>query len=228
VLLLAVGVPAAAKKPDLDEAERLIARRTNEFRAEQGLPRLGPNASLREAAQGFAEYMARTDRYGHTADGKQPSERAEARGYQYCSVAENISYQYSSESFATEELAQRFVEGWKDSSGHRRNMLSPEAIHMANAVAQSARSGRFYAVQMFGRPRAASMDFAVANRAKAQVRYRVGEESYALNPGQERIHTVCVPPQVSFVNALGGPVKPQPGERLRVEGDRRLVVRRDR
>ena len=227
-LLLAAAAPAIAKKPDLGEAERLIARQTNGFRAEQGIARLEPNAALREAAQGFADYMARTDRYGHAADGKQPSDRAEARGYRYCSVAENISYQYSSEPFTTEELARRFVEGWKDSPGHRRNMLNPDVTHMANAVAQSARTGRFYAVQMFGRPRESSMEFGVANRAKAPLRYRVGEEAYSLNPGQERIHTVCVAPQVTFVNAAGGPVKPQPGERLRVEGDRRLVVRTDR
>jgi hypothetical protein len=223
-----VCAPAAAKKPDLEEAERLITRRTNEFRAEQGLARLEPNASLREAAQGFADYMARTDRYGHSADGRQPSDRAEARGYDYCTVAENISYQYTSPPLATEELARRFVEGWKDSPGHRRNMLSPNAVHMANAVTQSAKTGRFYAVQLFGRPRESAIEFGIANRAKAQVRYRLGDQSYSLNPGQERIHTVCLPPEVTFVNAVGGTVRPQPGERLQVEGDRRLVVRRER
>ena len=205
-----------------------MARRTNEFRAEQGLAILESNAALMTAAQAFADYMARTDRYGHAADGRQPSERAEARGYRYCSVAENISYQYSSESFATEELARRFVEGWKDSPGHRRNMVNPHAVHMANAVAQSRKSGRFYGVQMFGRPLERSMEFGIANRAKAAVRYRLADESFSLSPGQERRHTVCVPPEVIFTNAEGGPFRPQPGERLRVEGDRRLVVRSGR
>jgi uncharacterized protein YkwD len=225
---LALAAPALAKKPDLGEAERLIARGTNEFRAEQGLARLEPNAPLAEAAQAFADYMARTDRYGHAADGRQPSDRAEARGYRYCSVAENIAYQYSSESFATEELARRFLEGWKNSPGHRRNMLDPHGVHMANAVAHSTRTGRFYGVQMFGQPRESSMEFGIANRAKSQVRYRVDGESFTLPPGRERVHTVCVPPEVTFTNAEGGALKPQPGERLRVEGDRRLVVRRDR
>ena len=228
MFLLAAPAPAFAKEPDLAEAERLIAGRTNEFRAEQGLARLEPNAPLAQAAQAFADYMARTDKYGHAADGRQPSDRAEARGYRYCSVAENISYQYSSESFATEELARRFVEGWKDSPGHRKNMVNPHAVHMANALAQSAKTRRFYAVQMFGRPRESSIEFAIANRAKTQVRYRLGEESYSLSAGQARVHTVCLPPEVTFLNAEGGPVRPQPGERLRVEGDRRLVVRVDR
>jgi hypothetical protein len=226
--LLALAGPVLAKKPDLGEAERLIARRTNEFRVEHGLARLEPNAPLAQAAQAFADYMARTDRYGHAADGRQPSDRAEARGYRYCSVAENISYQYSSESFATEELARRFVEGWKDSPGHRRNMLNPHVVHMANAVAQSQKTGRFYGVQMFGRPRESSIEFGIANRAKTQVRYRLEGESFTLSAGQARIHTVCLPPEVTFVNAAGGTFRPQAGERLRVEGDRRLVVRIDR
>jgi hypothetical protein len=172
--------------------------------------------------------MARTDRYGHAADGRQPSDRAEARGYRYCWVAENISYQFSTEAFTTEELARRFVEGWKGSPGHRKNMVNPNVVHTAAAVAQSARTGRYYAVQLFGRPSSASMEFGVANRARTQVRYRLAEESYSLNPGQERIHTVCVAPEVTFVNAEGGPIKPRAGERLRVEGDRRLVVKSER
>ena len=226
--LLLFAWPALAKAPDLGQAERLIARRTNEFRAEQGLGGLEPDAALTAVAQAFAEYMARTDRYGHAADGRQPSERAEARGYRYCSVAENISYQFNSESFATEELARRFVEGWKDSPGHRRNMLNPHAVHMAAAVTQSSRTGRFYGVQMFGRPREASIEFRIANRARTQVRYRVGDEAFSLAAGQERVHTVCAPPEVTFANAEGGPFRPQAGERLRVEGDRRLVVKSER
>jgi hypothetical protein len=226
--IVLVAWPVLATAADLAEAERLIARRTNEFRAEQSLGRLEPNAALQFAAQAFADYMARTDRYGHTADGRQPSDRAESRGYEYCTVAENIAYQYSPESFSTEELARRFVQGWKDSPGHRRNMLNAHVVHMGVAVAHSARTGRFYGVQMFGRPRAASMEFGIANRARTQVRYRIGDEAFTLGAGQERVHTVCIPQEVAFVNAEGGPFRPTAGERLRVEGDRRLVVRSER
>lgn len=219
--------PAFAKGPDLVEAEGLIVHLTNAFRAEQGLPGVESDAALASAAQEFAFYMSRNDRYGHSADGRQPADRAEARGYRFCSVAENISYWFSTEPITTEELARRFVEGWKNSPGHRRNMVDPDVVHMAAGVGQSVRTGRIYAVQLFGRPRAASIEFGIANRSRTQVRYRVREESYTLAAGQERIHTVCAPPEVTFVNAEGGPVKPKAGERLRVEGDRRLVVRRE-
>jgi uncharacterized protein YkwD len=62
--IVLVAWPVLATAADLAEAERLIARRTNEFRAEQSLGRLEPNAALQFAAQAFADYMARTDRYG--------------------------------------------------------------------------------------------------------------------------------------------------------------------
>ena len=229
--LVLLALPAAAATPDLGEVERLITRGTNEFRAENRLVRLEADRALAQAAQAFAEYMARTDRYGHDADGKQPSERARARSYDYCLVSENISYQFSTAGFGTEDLARRYVQGWKDSPGHRRNMLEPHAVHMAAGVARSARTGRYYAVQMFGRPRARSIEFRVTNTARSTVRYKVDAKAYTLGVRQERIHTECTPPAVTFeeaANAEGRVFRPSGGEKLRVEGDRRLVVRSER
>lgn len=228
---LLAALAAAAATADLGEAGLSIARRTNDFRAENGLPRLQPSGPLERAAEGFAQYMASTDRYGHAADGSQPAERAQARGYEYCLVSENISYQFHSDGFATEELARRFVEGWKSSPGHRRNMLAPDVVHMATAVARSARTGRYYGVQMFGRPRDRSIEFRIASVARGPVRYRIDAEDFTLGSGQERVHTVCKPPTVTFedaVNVEGRTFRPSNGDRLRVEGDRRLVVRVER
>jgi len=230
-MVLACGAIAAAPAPDLDQVEDLIVRRTNEFRVERGLARVEPDAALARAARAFADYMARTDQYGHEADGKKPSERARARGYDYCLVSENISYQFSSGPFTTAELARGFVEGWKESPGHRRNMLEPAATDIGAAAARSARTGRYYAVQMFGRPRAQSVEFTVANVAKTAVRYRVGEEGYALGPRQARTHTVCAADDVIFpaaANDEGRKIRPSHGDRLQVEGDRRVTVRRER
>ena len=228
---LLVASVAAAATSDLDRAEQIIIRGTNEFRLEKGLARLEIDARLARAAEGFAQFMARTDRYGHAADGRQPAERAQAQGYGYCLVSENISYQYSSEGFGTEELARRFVEGWQNSPGHRRNMLEPDVVHMAAAVARSAQTGRYYGVQMFGRPRERSIEFHVRNLARANVRYRVEAEDFSLSAGQERVHTVCKPPTVSFpdaANAEGRTFRPSNGERLRIDGDKRHVVRSER
>jgi uncharacterized protein YkwD len=231
ITLTWLAAPVAAATPDLEQVERLVARRTHEFRAESRLGRLEPDGALDRAAQAFAEYMARTDRYGHAADGSQPSARARASGYDYCLVSENIAYQFSSAGFGTEELARRLVEGWKASPGHRRNMLEPHAVHMGSGVARSARTNRYYAVQMFGRPRARSIEFHVTNVAGIAVRYRVDEEAFTLRSRQQRIHTTCTPPVVTFdqaTNAEGRIFRPSNGEKLRVEGDKRLVVRSER
>ena len=231
VATLLLAPPAGAAMADTEQAGRLIARRTNDLRAENGLARLQADAALERAAEGFARYMARTDRYGHAADGSQPADRAQAGGYEYCLVSENISYQFHSDGFATEELARRFVEGWKSSPGHRRNMLEPDVVHMAEAVARSARTGRYYAVQMFGRPRDRSIEFRIASVARGPVRYRIDSEDFTLGSGQERVHTVCKPATVTFedaANAEGRTFRPSHGDRLHVEGDRRLVVRTGR
>src|SRR5689334_5509031 len=89
--------PAAAA--EVEQVERLIIDKTNQFRREQGLDPVARERALDRAAQEFAAYMARHDKYGHEADGRKPSERARAHGYDYCLVSENISYQHSSADF---------------------------------------------------------------------------------------------------------------------------------
>ncbi|HEX6963848.1 MAG TPA: CAP domain-containing protein, partial [Lacipirellula sp.] len=123
------------------QAARLIVEQTNAFRQSENLEPVAVNAELEAAAQYFAQYMARTDTYGHTADGNRPAGRATRFGYEYCLVSENIAYQYSSLGFETEELATRLTTGWKESPGHRKNMLEPAVTETGVAVAQSPNTG---------------------------------------------------------------------------------------
>src|SRR5436309_8481237 len=114
--------PVDTQRVDAPEVTRLVVDETNAFRRAQGLKPVAANPLLADTAREFARYMADTDRYGHKADGREPSQRAGAHGYGYCMVSENIAWQYSSKGFNGRELAQDFVEGWKKSPGHRRNM----------------------------------------------------------------------------------------------------------
>lgn len=212
-----LGAGAAAVQPDLPRVEDLIRDRTNDFRREQGLGAVEVEAKLEAAARYFAEFMARNDRYGHQADGREPADRASRHGYDHCFVAENLSYQYSSADFHTMDLAQRYVEGWKASPGHRRNMLAPHAVDTGVAVARSEKSGRYYAVQIFGRSKARSMEFRITNGARETVTYRVSETGFSLDPGDARIHTLCAPEEVTLVTAREAQpskVTPKNGERL--------------
>lgn len=223
----AVASVASAQGAD---AEREMVQRSNAFRREQGLPALAPQRALTAAAREFAAYMARTDRYGHEADGRAPAERSGAQGYDHCMVAENIAMQYSSRGFSAPQLAQGFVQGWIDSPGHRENLLSATATDMGLAVARSPSTGRWYAVQMFGRPMSHAVRFELGNRSRVALRYRVDDKAYSLLPGVTRTHEQCSPPQLSIGlpgQAQPAQLRPGDGARLRVEptaqGGLRLV-----
>jgi hypothetical protein len=154
---------------------------------------------LTEAAQYFAAYFAANDEYGHRADGSRPSERAAKFGYDYCLVSENIAYQFSSTSLSPEEIAERFVKGWKDSSEHRENMLDEDVFDTGVAVARSVETGYWYAVQMFGRPATAAIEFKIASQAETVVEYRVGERTFELESGFTRTHKRCRRSDVTFI-----------------------------
>jgi uncharacterized protein YkwD len=185
--------PIAVNPQPVDAAAvaRLIVEQTNEFRAANERPAVEVNPRLTATAEYFAGYMAQHDRYGHNADGNRPSQRATRFGYDYCLISENIAYQYSSIGFATAELAKRFVEGWKNSPGHRENMLDPGVTETGVAVARSDKTGYWYAVQMFGRPASAAIEFSITNRANSVIEYRVADQVFELPPRFTRTHTRC-------------------------------------
>jgi uncharacterized protein YkwD len=190
--------PGDAEPADASAAARLIVEKTNAFRLAHDRSKVTVDPQLAEAAQYFATYMATNDQYGHKADGNLPSQRAMKFGYDFCLVSENIAYQFSSAGFATEELAERFVDGWKNSPGHRKNMLDGDVLETGVAVARSGPTGYWYAVQMFGRPASAAIEFEIANRADAPIQYTIGDRTFDLPPRYTRTHTQCRSSQVAF------------------------------
>ncbi len=201
----ALTPPRAASdaEPNLAQVERQIIAQTNEFRQSHGLEPVSTDPALTSAAQYFADFMARTGKYGHHADGQRPAERAEEHGYTYCIVLENIAYRFSTADFTTQQLADGFVTGWKESPGHRKNMLDPDVTETGVAVAEGATDGKYYAVQMFGRPRSQSISFKITNRSSAEVRYDVmqGEQpkTFTLPPRYTRTHQRCRPAKLDFL-----------------------------
>ena len=208
---------------DLTRTAELIVGRTNAFRKDQGEEPVQPDEKLMATARYFADYMARTDEYGHTADGSRPADRAKKHGYEYCLVSENIAYAYDSRGFTAQKLADKFVTGWKESPGHRKNMLDADVTDTGVAVARSETTGYYYAVQMFGRPKSRAIEFSIDNRSGDEVTYAIGDESFTLPPRYVRTHTLCRPGRVAFH---------WPGEKaepttLTPRGGDKLVVARD-
>jgi Ca2+-binding RTX toxin-like protein len=90
---------------------------TNQFRAENGLAPLALNAELSNTAQFHSQDMASQDYFSHTGkNGSSPWDRAEMFGYGMTAMGENIA--------AGQRTPAAVVEGWKNSPGHRANMLN--------------------------------------------------------------------------------------------------------
>jgi uncharacterized protein YkwD len=190
--------PAPSQQPDLAAAAELIIQQTNTFRKEQDRSALNVNAQLTEAARYFADYLARTNKFSHTADGNQPWDRTRKFGYAHCIIAENIAYEYDSAGFSTERLAAKLLEGWEHSPGHRKNLLDPDLTEIGVALARSPETGYYYAVQDFGRPESLRLEFKVTNDADATIKYQLGERTFPLPPGYTRAHQTCRPAPVIF------------------------------
>lgn len=223
----AATLAASKNVPDLARVKRLILQATNKFRASQGRGELKENEALDRAAQGFAEYMARTDRFGHTVDGKQPWERVTAAGYQYSIVLENIAWEYNSAGFSAEQLARAFVRGWENSPPHRKNLLDPDVRDLGVGVARSAKTGRWYAVQDFGRPRSEMVEFRISNRTDAPVNYAVDGKSFTAEPNYTITHQRARPPELRFQWPEGAAVAPAAREPFHPGSGSRFEIRKD-
>ena len=118
----------------------------NGQRRRQGLRPLVYNPQLDRMAKIQAENMARYQKMAHVIpDASLPSlgDRARYVGYVYGRLAENVALGYPN--------AETVVEGWMNSSGHRRNILDGEVVETGVGIARSAAGGLYYC-QVFGRP----------------------------------------------------------------------------
>jgi hypothetical protein len=169
--------------PDLPRTEAAIIEMTNQFRKENRLGSLKRNPALAAAARAFADYLAATGKFAHKADGREPYQRAEAQGYRYCLVAENLALNLDSRGFETTALAGDVVEGWINSPPHRQNLLQKNATEVGVAVVPAPdRDPKFISVQMLGQPESAKVKFTIENRSSAAVHATMGPDSSALEP----------------------------------------------
>ncbi len=190
--------------PDIAKAETAIVQLTNEFRRSEKLGEVKRNRELDHAAKLFAEYLAKTGRFAHEADGRQPADRAKAAGYKFCTIAENLALNQDSRGFKSEALAKQVVEGWKNSPGHRKNMVQPGVTEIGVGVAKAPDADpKYLSVQLFGRPESLRIQFKIENRAGAAVSYSTSGKSHTIEPRMTITHTVCEPTAVEFQKSGG-------------------------
>jgi hypothetical protein len=229
VSLAALVFAAAAAHPDLDRVESMVIEGTNQFRASQGLATLSPEARLERAARAFANHLADGGAFSHESGGTTPEMRVTSAGYGHCVVAENLARHYDTAGFTTAQLARKLVQAWKDSPGHRKNMLDPDSLETAVAVVSRRRERyeEFYAVQLLALSDSKAVQFRVRNRAGFPITYRVNGRQFTLDPNWGRGHKRCAGGDVLFegrargrfqagrdeclVVRAGGEVKSEPG-----------------
>jgi uncharacterized protein YkwD len=147
-LLLALG-PAqamACRQPD-DAARMADATLTaiNAERTQRGMAPLSPDPRLTKAALAHACDSAARNRMDHEgSDGSDLGDRVERQGYDFRAIAENVAAGYPSPAAV--------VQGWMNSSGHRRNILTRNADDVGLGIA-TARDGTLHWVLNLGTDR---------------------------------------------------------------------------
>lgn len=208
----------------IEEVEAAIVSQTNDFRQQHELDAVERDEDLMSAAKQFAEYMARTDKYGHRADGNTPAERAEAAGYNYCVVRENIAYRTNTGSVTAASLIDVFVQGWIDSPPHRENMLADYVTETGVGVATTD-DVTYFAVQLFGRPESKSLQIKIRNESgeMQRVRFRANDQSDQIELPPRMIVTMtrCFPTTVSL---LGSESSASNEEEIRIDDSALLTV----
>ncbi len=147
---------AAQAGPRPAAAEQLFAL-ANQSRAQAGAEPLQWDRTLAEAAMRHCERMAQEGPIAHRYGGEPDlTERAAATGSHFSLIEENI---------AVGSYAAQIHEGWMNSPGHRRNLLSPEVDRVGIAVIETR--GALYAVADYAR--------GVQVMTPAQVEAKMGE-----------------------------------------------------
>jgi hypothetical protein len=184
--------------PDIPLVESAIVEMTNAFRHDNQLAPVTANRELTKAARAYAEFLAKSRRFSHTADGRQPADRIAAAGYGACQVAENLAANLDSRGFEARQLAREAIEGWTRSPGHRRNMVLPHVTDIGVAVAKAKGEQKYISVQLFGRAQSLAYKFKINNRAAETVQYVFRDGTHEIKPLTSVTHTSCLPGEIAF------------------------------
>lgn len=138
-LLTIVGYSAFSQKSGSNIYQEIL-QETNLFRQTKGLPSLRGNDELNKIAQRHSEDMAQGKvSFGH--DGFSDRQReAVDKIATLRAFAENVSFGPAT--------GKQVVEGWKNSPGHRRNLLG-NYKYVGIGIAAD-KNGRLYYTQFFG------------------------------------------------------------------------------
>jgi uncharacterized protein YkwD len=163
--------PQTGQKPSIraQDLEQRIHDLINRERAAHGLSRLGLDDALSRIARGHSSDMAKRSYFSHDSpEGRDFSFRYREQGYA-CAIrtgktihlgAENIALNHLYSSVTTingvasydwnslEQIAGSTVQGWMNSSGHRKNILTPHWLNQGIGIFITT-DGTVYITQNF-------------------------------------------------------------------------------
>jgi hypothetical protein len=186
--LVLLAQPARAQKPAA--VEKVIFDSTNVFRQKTSREKFVREATLDKVAQGHAQAMARLNKYGdddkdgHILDGKDVVARVKGSGYESVYLAENVGWNQG-----FRDPAAKMMKDWIGSPAHRVNLLNADVTQIGIGVARS-KTGRWFFVQVFGRPRSqqTNLKVQIENQTNQTIQFRIGMKDYELKAGQKGMY----------------------------------------
>ncbi|UOQ46517.1 SafA/ExsA family spore coat assembly protein [Halobacillus salinarum] len=128
-------------KKQVKSIEQQVIDLTNQERTSRGLPALKEDWQLSRVARYKARDMASNGYFSHTSPTYgSPFQMMSDFNISYRSAAENIA--------AGQRTAQEVVNGWMNSSGHRKNILNRNLTHIGVGYAKGGSYGTYWS-QMF-------------------------------------------------------------------------------
>lgn len=119
--------------PDISRSEIMLAH--NKERSKNGVEQLQYDPVLEERAQKWAEKMAQNDSLVHS--------HLSMNGTSFWTMGENIAMGYPE--------IDSVVDGWMNSSGHRRNILNKKFTHAGFGYAKRPGGAAYWCAQFGGR-----------------------------------------------------------------------------
>lgn len=129
---------------EIESLEKSCFNEVNRLRSLQGLELLEVSESLLGIARDYSRRMAQEGFFSHTdPEGRSVQERVSEAGIRWRMLGENLAYANGYVSPVAAALR-----GWMNSSGHRRNILSPE-FRSAAVGAWIGRDNTVYFTEIF-------------------------------------------------------------------------------
>lgn len=132
----------------MENIEKQIFEMVNQERSKRGLNILQYDDKLSQAARQHSMEMGELNYFSHTSpinENKDVAKRVRNCGLIDIAVGENIGNNFG---YSEDILAQQFMTGWMNSTGHRENILRENFTHIGVGVIKT-KDGYYYGTQVF-------------------------------------------------------------------------------